>query len=104
MEKLRKKILEFREERDWKQFHTPENLAKSIVIESAELLECFQWNSNYNKEEVEEEVADVFNYLILLEAELGIDLIEVTKKKLEKNREKYSIENSKGNSKKYTKF
>jgi len=104
MKELRKAILKFRDDRDWKQFHSPENLAKSVVIESAELLECFQWKSDFNREEVKNEIADIFNYLILLEQELGIDLIEVTKEKLEENNRKYPVEKSKGNSKKYTKF
>lgn len=104
MDKLRKDILQFRKEREWEQFHSPENLAKSIAIESAELLECFQWGSEFNKKEVEEEMADVFNYLILLEQELGIDLIEVTKEKLKENNKKYPVEKAKGSSKKYNKF
>jgi len=104
IKKLKEDIFKFRKERDWEQFHTPENLAKSIVIESAELLECFQWGSDFDKKQVEEELGDIFNYLILMEKELGIDLIEVTKRKLEKNKKKYSIKNAKGNSKKYTKF
>ena len=63
MKKLLKEIKQFNEERDWDKFHSPENLAKSIAIESGELLECFQWNSkNYNKEDVCEELADVFTY------------------------------------------
>ena len=62
MEKLMQEIKQFNEERDWDQFHSPENLAKSISIEAGELLECFQWNSNYNKDEVCEELADVFTY------------------------------------------
>jgi len=104
MKELRKAILKFRDDRDWKQFHSPENLAKSIVIESAELLECFQWKSDFNKKEVKNEIADIFNYLILLEQELGINLIEVTKEKLEENNRKYPVEKSKGSSKKYTKL
>ena len=63
-----KKIKQFNEERDWDKFHSPENLAKSISIEAGELLECFQWNSeNYNKEEVCEELADVFTYCIQMD-------------------------------------
>lgn len=104
MKKIRKHILEFRDKRDWKQFHSPENLAKSVVIETAELLECFQWNNKFNKEEVESEIADVFIYLILLEQELGIDLIESAKKKMKENGKKYPIEKSKGNSRKYNKI
>ena len=64
MEDLTNIIRKFNKERDWDQFHSPENLAKSIAIESGELLECFQWNNNYDKEEVCEELADVFTYCI----------------------------------------
>ena len=60
MNDLMQEIKQFNEERDWDQFHSPENLAKSISIEAGELLECFQWNNNYDKEEVCEELADVF--------------------------------------------
>ena len=73
MQELTKKIKEFNEERDWDQFHSPENLAKSISIEAGELLECFQWNSNYDIEEVKSELADVINYALLLADKLGVD-------------------------------
>ena len=66
MEKLIKEIKQFNEERDWDQFHSPENLAKSISIEAGELLECFQWNNSFNKDEVCEELADVFTYCIII--------------------------------------
>jgi dCTP diphosphatase len=66
MEELVKRIKKFTADRDWDQFHTPENLAKSIVIESVELLENFQWNVEFDKEKVEEELADVMNYCLLL--------------------------------------
>ena len=80
-----KQIKEFNEERDWDKFHSPENLAKSIVIESGELLECFQWNSeDYNKEEVCEELADVFTYCIQMAMRLNVDPREIILKKLEK--------------------
>ena len=72
MEKLMQEIKQFNEERDWDQFHSPENLAKSISIEAGELLECFQWNSNYNKDEVCEELADVFTYCIQMAMKLGV--------------------------------
>ena len=62
MEKVQKEIEKFNEERDWDQFHSPENLAKSIAIEAGELLECFQWNTNFDKDEVCDELADVFSY------------------------------------------
>ncbi|MGI6248226.1 MAG: nucleotide pyrophosphohydrolase [Acutalibacteraceae bacterium] len=102
MEELIKRVIEFRDARDWKKFHTPENLAKSISIESGELLENFQWNSSFSQEKVFEELADVFIYCILLADSLDINLIEKAYEKLKKNDEKYPVEKSKGNSKKYT--
>ncbi|MDD7281918.1 nucleotide pyrophosphohydrolase [Floccifex sp.] len=101
MEKAIQEIIEFNNERDWNQFHTPENLAKSIAIEAGELLECFQWNNDYDKEAVCEELADVVNYCIVMANSLDVDLEEIVLKKLEKNRQKYPVEKAKGNSKKY---
>jgi NTP pyrophosphatase (non-canonical NTP hydrolase) len=66
MEHLKQVFREFNEERDWDQFHSPENLAKSISIEAGELLECFQWDNNYDKEHLCEELADVLSYCIML--------------------------------------
>ena len=66
MKELETKIVKFAEDRDWLQFNTPENLAKSISIEAGELLECFHWHNNYDKEELKYEIADVMNYCILL--------------------------------------
>lgn len=104
MQDLIKQILKFRNERDWKQFHTPENLAKSISLEAAEILEHFQWDSDFNKEALSEEVADVFIYLVLMADSINVDLITIAKEKLLKNIEKYPIDKSKSNSKKYTDF
>ena len=105
MEEIMKKIKEFNEERDWAQFHSPENLAKSIAIESGELLECFQWNNeNYNKEEVCEELADVFTYCFQMAMKLEVDPKEIILNKLEKTRKKYPVEKSKGVSTKYNKL
>lgn len=101
MQQAIKEILEFNQERDWDQFHSPENLAKSISIEAGELLECFQWNSKYDKEHVCEELADVVNYCILMADRLGVDLQKILLEKLEKNRQKYPVDKAKGNSKKY---
>ena len=101
MQKAIQEIIEFNKERDWDQFHSPENLAKSICIEAEELLECFQWNSDYDKEAVCEELADVVNYCIVMADRLEVDLEEIVLKKLEKNRQKYPVEKAKGNSKKY---
>lgn len=104
MDKLIKEIRKFNEERDWDRFHTPENLAKSIAIESGELLECFQWNNNYNKEEVCEELADVFTYCIMMADKLGVKPENIILKKLEKTKNKYPIEKAKGVSTKYNKL
>ena len=101
MKQAIKEIIEFNKERDWDQFHFPENLAKSIAIEAGELLECFQWSPDYDKDHVCEELADVVNYCIVMADKLGVDLEEIVLKKLEKNREKYPVDKAKGNSKKY---
>lgn len=102
MEDVKKAIVKFTKDRDWDQFHSPANLAKSIAIESGELLECFQWNDNFNKEDVCEELADVIIYVILLADKLDVNLEEIIMQKMEKNSKKYPIEKAKGNSKKYT--
>lgn len=105
MEEIIKKIKEFNEERDWDQFHSPENLAKSIAIESGELLECFQWDSkNYNKQEVCEELADVFTYCIQLAMKLKVKPEDIILEKLEKTKKKYPVEKAKGTSTKYNKL
>jgi NTP pyrophosphatase (non-canonical NTP hydrolase) len=99
------KLIQFRDERNWKQFHTPENLAKSISIEANELLENYQWGSeNADLENIKEEVADIFGYLLLLCKELKIDLLEETHKKIEKNAKKYPIDKAYGLSNKYSKL
>ena len=102
MENVIKEIKQFNEERDWDQFHSPSNLAKSICIEAGELLECFQWNDDYNKDDVCEELADVMNYCILLADKLDVDIKEIILNKLEKSRKKYPVDKAKGSSKKYT--
>ena len=104
MKELENKIVKFAEERDWLQFNTPENLAKSIAIEAGELLECFQWNSNYDKDEVCEELADVFTYCIQMAMKLGVDPEEIILKKLDKTRKKYPVDKAKGVSTKYNKL
>ena len=99
---VKREVVQFTEDRNWDQFHTPENLAKSISIEAAELLECFQWNSEYDKEAVTEELADVMNYCILMADKIGVNIEEAIINKMRKNAEKYPIEKSFGSSKKYT--
>ena len=102
MDDLRDEVLKFTQDRDWDQFHSPENLAKSISIEAGELLECFQWESTYNQEEVEMELADVVNYCIQLADKIDVRLEDIVRKKLKISEQKYPIDKSKGNSKKYT--
>ena len=96
------RIRKFSEDRDWDQFHSPENLAKSIVIEAAELLECFQWsNSDYDLQHVKEELADVLVYTQDLLDKLGLDADEIVNMKMEQNERKYPVEKAKGNAAKY---
>jgi NTP pyrophosphatase (non-canonical NTP hydrolase) len=102
MQEVIEKIIKFRDDRDWKQFQTPDNLAKSISIESGELLENFQWDNNYNIEHVKEELADVLIYSYLMAITLNVDVKEIMLKKIEKNEKKYPVEKSKGKSTKYT--
>ncbi len=105
MEKVIEEIRKFNEERDWGKFHTPENLAKSISIEAAELLECFQWDSeNFNKQDVYEELADVFTYCVQMAMVLGVSPEEIILKKLEKTKKKYPEDKAKGKSTKYDKL
>ena len=104
METVLEEIRQLNKERDWDQFHTPENLAKSISIEAGELLECFQWNNKYNLNEVCDELADVFNYCFQMADKLGVDPKEIILKKMEKTKQKYPVEKAKGVSTKYNKF
>jgi Predicted pyrophosphatase len=102
-DKTIKRIKDFVSDRDWDQFHSPANLAKSISIESAELLECFQWNEEeYDRQHVLEELADVINYCVQMADKLDVDLDEIVNQKLDKTEKKYPIEKAKGTSKKYT--
>lgn len=102
-DKTIERIKKFVNDRDWDQFHSPSNLAKSISIEASELLECFQWDdTNYNREDVLEELADVMNYCIQMADKLNVDLDEIVNDKLDKTEQKYPVEKAKGNSKKYT--
>lgn len=97
------RIRRFTEDRDWNQFHTPANLAKSISIEANELLECFQWSDeNYNIENVKEELADVLVYCRNMLDKLELDEDEIINAKMTKNERKYPIEKARGRSDKYT--
>ena len=102
MKEIIDQLIKFRDDRNWKQFHTPENLSKSIVLEAAELLENFQWGTmNENKENIKEEIADIVAYCLLLCDHYGFELKYILKEKIEKNEEKYPISKSFGKSNKY---
>ena len=112
MRDILEKIRNFRDERDWMKFHDPKNLAISIVIEAAELLEHFQWKDEKaveqhirdNREDIADELADVAMYLAELADNLGIDLIQAMNSKLEKNATKYPVAKARGIATKYNKL
>ncbi len=96
------RIRKFTEDQDWNQFHSPANLAKSIVIEAAELLECFQWSEEeYDLEHVKEELADVMVYCQNLADKLELDSDEIVNMKMAQNEAKYPVEKAKGSAAKY---
>lgn len=96
------RIRRFTKEREWEQFHSPGNLAKSISIEANELLECFQWNdTEYDREHVKEELADVIVYCQDMLDALGLDADEIVNMKMTLNEKKYPVKKSKGNAVKY---
>lgn len=100
-EPLLRVLRRFVQERDWNQFHSPENLAKSVSIEAGELLECFQWGQPKDISGVRHELADVFTYCLLLADKLGMDPLEIVLEKLEITRAKYPVERSRGRSAKH---
>ena len=102
-------VLAFRDERDWKQYHTPKDLAISLSLEAAELLEVFQWSGadlecRERLPELREELADVVMYAVLLSDRLGLDLDEIVLEKLRRNAEKYPAEKARGRKEKYTRL
>jgi NTP pyrophosphatase (non-canonical NTP hydrolase) len=104
IEDLQRRFLQFRDERDWAQFHTPKDLAMSLSIEAAELLELFLWkqpDEEVDRERIREELADVLNNALLLASHYQIDVREAVLDKLAKNAEKYPVETSRGKSDKY---
>ncbi len=111
-EQLSQRVREFAAERDWEQFHSPKNLSMAMIVEAGELVEHFQWLTEQDSErldadklkDVEEELADVFIYLIRLCQRLEIDLITAGNKKVSKNIEKYPAELVRGDSRKYTQY
>lgn len=109
---LREKINAFVKERDWDQFHTPKNLAMAMIVEAAELVEQFQWNTPEEsqtltpekREAVSHELADTFVYLLRIAEVLEIDLIEATNQKIALNAKKYPVEKARGKNNKYTDY
>ena len=101
----KERIRKFTSDRDWDQFHSPANLAKSISIEANELLECFQWDEdNYDLQAVKEELADVMVYCQNMLDKLNLDEDEIINAKMDQNEKKYPIEKSKGKNDKYNKL
>ena len=99
------RIRRFSDDRDWDQFHSPANIAKSIVIEAAELLECFQWSEDeYDIQHIKEELADVIVYCRNMLDKLDLDVDEIVNMKMEQNEKKYPVEKAKGNATKYDKL
>lgn len=102
MNKIIEILRKFNKEREWEQFHTPDNLVKSLVIESTELLELFQWqNSPKSEDLLKEELADVFLYALMIADHYELNVEEIMLEKIMKNAAKYPIEKAKGKSKKY---
>jgi len=104
MKNVMDRIIKFRDDRDWAQFHTPDNLAKSLVIEASELLELFQWSNDVDKEHLSEELADVFVYALLLLNEYNLDFNDIILSKIDKNEKKYPVDKAYGKSTKYNKL
>ena len=105
IKEIEERIDAFNKARDWDQFHSPANLAKSIAIEAGELLECFQWNEDeFDLKNVKDELADVMNYCFQMAMVLGVDPKEIIMSKIEKTEKKYPVEKAKGKADKYTKL
>lgn len=110
LEDMQKRIVEFRDARDWKQFHNPKDMAISLVLEASELIEHFQWKTpaeiekhlKDNKSEITDELVDVMYWVLLMAKDMDIDLDKGFDTKMSKNEAKYSVEKAKGNHKKYT--
>ena len=101
------RVIRFRDDRDWRQFHTPKDLAISMSLEAAELLELFQWSGTDlecagNRDKLKEELADILSYCILMADVCGLDLDQIMNEKVTKNEAKYPVEKARGNAAKYT--
>ena len=109
IEELTKRIIVFRDARDWKQFHNPKDVALSLVLEAGEVMEHFQWKNEVeikeyvqsHKDDIGEELADVLYWVLLLSHDLDIDIIDTFRRKQDKNEGKYPVEKAKGSHKKY---
>lgn len=109
---LTKRIITFRDARDWKQFHNPKDVALSLTLEASEVVEHFQWKNGKeleeyietHKEHIGEELADVLYWVLLMSYDLKIDISKALADKMDINEEKYTVEKAKGNHKKYTEF
>lgn len=107
-----KRIIDFRDARDWKQFHNPKDVALSLVLEATEVMEHFQWKNKEeiesyiktNKNDIGEELADVLYWVLLMSNDLNINILDALEKKIEKNQTKYPVEKAKGKHTKYTKL
>lgn len=112
IKKLTEKIIKFRDKRDWKKFHKPKDVAISLSIEAAEILEHFKWKSDKeidkyaktHKKEIGDELADVLNHILILANDLGIDIVKATEEKTKKNHQKYPVEKVKGRYVKYNRL
>ncbi len=112
IKELQEKIIKFRDQRDWKQFHNPKDLAISMLLESAEVLEHFQWKNTSemeehlkkNKKDVADELADVFYWILLMSHDLNIDLVAAVNRKMKENEKKNPVKKAKGSHKKYNQF
>lgn len=110
IQSLTDKLIKFRKQRDWEQFHKPKDLALSLVLEAAEVLEHFQWRSpeeveryvKTHKKEIGEELADVFNWVLILSHDLNIDILKASETKIRENAKKYPVQKAKGKHSKYT--
>ena len=109
---LTNKLIDFRDARDWKQFHNPKDIALSLSLEASEVLEHFQWKSKEeieeyvktHKDEIGEELADVFNWVLVMSHDLGVDILKASERKIQTNAKKYPLKKSKGKHTKYTKL
>jgi NTP pyrophosphatase (non-canonical NTP hydrolase) len=112
IQELTAKVIKFRDQREWKQFHNPKDLALSLVLEATEVLEHFQWKNGEklekytkeNKKEIAKELADVLNYLLIICHDFDIDIKKALEQKLKENNKKYPVSKAKGNATKYNKL